>query len=149
MKKYIFGLTIVVWIVLDLWTKSLATKYLPSKINLLGDFLYLEHTLNDGIAFSIDLNQILLKIITISLIIWFFSYYLLEERKKKNLYIDVSFWLILGGAIWNWIERVFVGNVVDFIWVKYFSVFNVADSFITLGAILYMVVLFLDRKKLS
>ena len=74
---------------------------------------------------------------------------MLEEKINKNLHMYVSFWLILGGAIWNWIERVFIGNVVDFIWVKYFSVFNVADSFITLGAILYMVVLFLDRKKLS
>ncbi len=141
MRKYIFWLVVVVWIGLDLWSKSFASEYLQDRVDLLGDFLYLEHVFNDGIAFSVDLNQMLLKIVTIFLIIWFFYYYWLEERKKKSLCIDISFWLIIWGAIWNWIERIFRENVVDFIGVKYFSVFNLADSFITVGAVLYLIAL--------
>jgi signal peptidase II len=150
-KKYIFQITIIIWIILDLLTKYLSNIYFQKKINIIGDFLYFKYVLNNWIAFSIKLNQFLLKIITISLIIWFFYYYLREEKKKRNLYIDFSFWLILAWAIWNAIERITKENVIDFIWVKYFSVFNVADSFITIWAILYIITLYIESrlKKIS
>ena len=143
MKKHIFTITIIIWIILDLWSKNLATRFLQDRINIIGDLLYLEHTLNPGIAFSITLNQILLKIITIFLIIWFFGYYLKEERKNNNTYIDLAFGLIIAWAIWNAIERIAKENVIDFIWVKYFSVFNLADSLITIGAIIYIIMVYL------
>ncbi len=146
MKKYLFISTVIVCFFLDLWSKFLANEYLQSRISLLGDFLYLEYTLNSGIAFSIELNQILLKILTISLIIWFFCYYLREERKNKSVYIDFAFGLILAWALWNAVERVTKENVIDFIWVKYFSVFNLADSFITVGAFLYLIMLYLRKR---
>jgi signal peptidase II len=56
--------------------------------------------------------------------------------------IDISFGLILAWAIGNGIERVFRWYVIDFIGVEYFSVFNLADSFITIGAILYIYYLY-------
>lgn len=62
--------------------------------------------------------------------------------------------LILGGAIGNLIDRVLLGHVVDFIsahWGRhYFPAFNVADSAITVGAVMMVIdTLFLDREASS
>jgi signal peptidase II len=134
---------IIIWVILDLITKNLANIYLQDKVNILWDFVYFQFVLNPWIAFWIEIYPLLLKIITISLIILIFYYYKYEKKENKNeKLIDLSFWLILAGAIWNWSERVINSNVIDFIWVKYFFVFNLADSFITIGAIIYLLILY-------
>jgi len=140
-----FYLILIPCVILDLYSKYLANIYLQNKINILWDFLYLQYIKNPWIAFGINIP--FLKLITIILIIWIFYYYK-EERKKlseKNI-LDISFWLILAWAIWNWIERVLNSNVVDFIWVKYFSIFNLADSFITIWAIIYIYIIYKNNK---
>ena len=132
-----FYLIIIIWVFLDLFTKNLAFNGLQEKVNVLWDFLYLQYFENTGIAFSTQIPG--LKYLTILLIIWIFYYYFLEKKNIKNKkLLDWSFWLILAWAIWNWIERVFNWYVIDFIWVKYFSVFNLADSFITIWAVIYL-----------
>lgn len=136
----IFYFTIIIWVFLDLYSKYLASIYFQEKINLISNFFFLQYVENTGIAFSINIP--FLKILTIILIIWIFYYYIKEEKKKNSKFLDFSFWLILAWAIWNGIERVFNGFVIDFIWVKYFSVFNLADSFISIWAILYLFYLF-------
>lgn len=143
----IFYIILITWIILDWATKNIAAIYLQDKINILWDFLYFQFILNPWIAFWIEIYPLLLKIITISLIILIFYYYKSERKEviNKKLF-DISFWLILAWAIWNAIERLFNSNVIDFIWVKYFSIFNLADSFITIGAIIYMYILYQNNK---
>ena len=141
-----FYVIIIAWILLDLFTKYLAKIYLEQKITILWDILYLKYTENSGIAFSIVVSTFLLKIITIILIFWIFYYYLNVLKKKENIIIDFGFSLILAWAIWNWIERIFNSKVIDFVWIKYFSVFNLADSFITIWVILYLYTLYSNKK---
>lgn len=137
-----FYIILILWIILDLLTKNLAFIYLQDKINILWNFIYFKFILNPWIAFGIEVYPLLLKIVTISLIIWIFWYYKQERKEIKNIkLLDISFWLILAWAIWNWIERVLNSNVIDFIWVKYFAIFNLADSFITIGAIIYILLI--------
>jgi len=50
--------------------------------------------------------------------------------------------LILGGAFGNWIDRVRFGAVVDFLDFRVWPVFNVADSAITVGVAVYLILLF-------
>ena len=143
-----FYLIIIIWVVLDLTTKNLALNYLQERVDILGSFLYLEYVENTWIAFSIQIPTFFLKILTISLIIWIFYYYRSEKNKLKNdKLLDLGFWLILAWAIWNAFERIFNEKVIDFIWVKYFAVFNLADSFITIGAMIYLYVLYKISKK--
>ena len=54
--------------------------------------------------------------------------------------VQISLAMIAGGGIGNMIDRVYLGYVVDFIDVRLidFAVFNVADSFVTVGAFLFM-----------
>ena len=141
----IFYLTIFLWVILDAISKYFANIYLQEQINIFSDFLFLKYVENKGIAFSVNIP--FLKIVTIILILWIFYYYFKEEKKKNDKLIDFSFWLILAWAFWNWYERIFNGFVIDFLWVKYFSVFNLADSFIFVGALIYLLKIFFEKKE--
>lgn len=127
---------IPVFIFIDFISKYLANNYLVKHINLVSDFVYLQLVKNQWIAFSIDIP--LLKIITIILIVIIVKYYLKYEKEKNNSFIDLSFSLILWWAIWNARERIINSNVTDFIWIKYFSIFNFADIFLCVWVILYI-----------
>ena len=140
-----FYIILIVLVTLDLVTKKLASIYLLEKINIISDFFYLQFILNPWIAFWIKINPIFLKILTIFLIIVIFYYYKTETKKEKNKLFDISFVLILSWAIWNGIERVLNSNVIDFLWVKYFSIFNLADTYITIGAMLYLYLIYKNK----
>lgn len=135
--------TIILSLILDLWSKYLASTFISEKINILWNFIYLDYVKNYWVAFSINIP--FLKIITLILIIWIFVYYFKEEKIKKNKMIDLSFGLILWWAIWNGIERIFNWFVIDFIWVRWFSIFNLADSFIIIWVIIYFYFLFKNK----
>jgi len=137
----IFYCIIILWLITDLVSKYFASIFLDGKVQILWDFLYLYHIKNDGIAFSIDVP--FLKIVTIVLILGIFYYYFKEEKNKQSRLVDISFGLILAGAIWNGIERVLYSQVTDFIAVRWFAIFNIADSFITIWAILYIYYLYI------
>ncbi len=140
----IFYTSIIISLIIDLITKYLALNLLDKKIEIIWDYFYLEYFENTWIAFSMQLPFI--KKITIILIIWIFYYYFKEEKKKNNKLVDISFWLIIWWAIWNWIERIFNSKVIDFLWVKYFSIFNMADIFITIWAIIYAIHILKNNK---
>ncbi len=135
-----FYYTLIIWLILDFVSKYFSVIYLKNQINIFWDYLFLKQVYNPWIAFWIEVPKSLLKIWTITLIIWIFWYYRVELKKEKNIenknIINFSFWLIISWAIANAYERVFNEKVIDFIWVKYFSIFNLADSFITIWAII-------------
>jgi signal peptidase II len=141
-----FYITLVSWIFLDFISKNIAQIYMQNKINILWDFLFLQYIQNPWIAFWIKVYPLLLKIVTISLIIMIFYYYRQEKKENNSKLLDISFWLILAWAIWNAFERIFYSNVIDFIWVKYFAIFNLADSFISIWAVIYMYIIFKNKK---
>ena len=73
-----------------------------------------------------------------------------EFIKTNNKCGIISSSLIISGALGNLIDRLFRGYVVDFfsftIFKKEMAIFNVADSFITIGVIIYIIVLFMEGK---
>ena len=154
-----FYVTLIIWLILDWATKYVAQDYFTptcllesckiKAIPILWDKIYLDLAYNSGIAFGIKVPFWLLKIGTIILIIGIYYYYREELRqeedtKKQNI-LQVAFWLILAWAIWNWVERVFNERVIDFVWVKYFSIFNLADSFISIWA-LFLIYYYYNKK---
>lgn len=95
---------------------------------------------NTGIAFGLfkDNGMFFIIIPTIAitiLLIFNIFYYRKSNEGLSRLYI-VGFSLILGGAIGNLIDRILYGYVIDFIDFRVWPVFNIADSAITIGAIL-------------
>tara|TARA_A100001011_G_scaffold102316_2_gene107841 strand:+ start:35043 stop:35522 length:480 start_codon:yes stop_codon:yes gene_type:complete len=143
-------------VIIDQLSKFIARSnmnlYSPS-IELLGNFFKFTYVENSGIAFGINFNNgpivftILASIATI-FIIW----YLFKSKKESYLFrLSLSF--ILGGAIGNLIDRYLFGKVVDFfhLSIGQFSwpVFNVADSFVTIGMALYIYSIYIDEKSQS
>ena len=64
--------------------------------------------------------------------------------------MQVAFGFMLGGAVGNLIDRFRLGgNVIDFISVGHFPVFNVADSAVTIGVCLMLLATLLESRKKS
>ena len=137
MKKpivLIFSISILV-VVLDQLSKFFVSKYmvLGQSIPLIKNILHFTYILNTGAGFGIlkGWNIILIFVSLIIIGILFFNIDKIIKEKKINIPIA----LVLGGAVGNLIDRIFLGHVIDFIDFRIWPAFNVADSCITIGAI--------------
>lgn len=94
---------------------------------------------NTGIAFGFFRDQgivfIIIPVIAIILLVFNVYYYHQNNEVINRSYI-IAFSLILGGAMGNLFDRIVYGYVVDFIDFRIWPVFNVADSAITIGAVM-------------
>ena len=144
-KKYIFIILFCLLLILiDFISKYLVINLISNKtIIIIKNFLKFLYVKNTGAAFGImSGNIIILVIVTLILL-----FYIIKEVKNNvdNKWILISYLLILSGAIGNLIDRIFRGYVVDFIsftlFDKEMAVFNIADSYITIGVFLLIILL--------
>lgn len=143
-------LTAILVLVLDQWTKAWAVSNLSppgSRISLVGDYLILYYIRNNGAAFSLLANSIVL-VVLIVLAVGVVAYLYLRTLNTGTLGYKLIFGLIIGGAVSNLIDRVHhSGYVVDFISFRIpqigfsFAVFNLADAAISVGVFLLFVTL--------
>ena len=152
LKLYLISLSIFL---LDILTKN----YIQNKI-MYGDqveitsFLSFVHFQNPGAAFSFLSDQggwqryflIVISLLAVIYIPWLINQY------KKNMLIVIGLLLILGGAIGNLYDRISYGYVIDFIYFHigefYWPAFNVADSAISIGVLLFLYGSFRNYKKI-
>ena len=114
------------------------------QISVIDPILVLKKIENKGIAFGIDGNgefsyifTPLTIILTLAIIV-----YLYKTSNKNSSLMNLSLSLILGGALGNLFDRIFSGEVVDFIalFESIFPfIFNLADTFITVGMVMLLV----------
>lgn len=111
-------------------------------------FIYRENT---GAAWSImdggGAERVFL--LTVSLIAMGMMVYILYKFYNRHILLTISLSMVLGGAIGNMIDRIRLGYVVDFLNTEFmkFPTFNIADCFITIGAVLMAVyIIFYDAK---
>lgn len=155
-KNYILLFSIIaVIVIMDQVVKAIVRRMLPvdSHITIIPNFFLIWHIQNTGAGFSLlkDQNTILIwvSLIIIGVIIFY------HDRFIGSRIQTIAFAFILGGAIGNLIDRVLNGAVTDFfeffipIVNDYFPAFNVADSCITIGAIILIISLFLAGKELK
>jgi signal peptidase II len=135
-------------IFLDQLTKFLATKYLLLNQSqpIIKGFLHLTLIHNRGAAFGILKNQVPLFIFTSILAIILIYFNLKGTKHKKPLIYNFSLSLVLAGALGNLIDRLFLGYVIDFLDLRIWPVFNIADSAITIGAILLGWSILIEKK---
>ncbi len=137
---FIFSISLFV-ILLDQLTKYLVSKYmeLHQSIPLIKNILHITYIQNTGAGFGIlkgwNMLLIFISLIIIGIILFYFD----RVIKEKPIHIPVA--LVLGGAVGNLIDRIFLGYVLDFIDFRIWPAFNVADSCITIGA-LWLIVYF-------
>lgn len=124
-------------VALDQLTKWLAVVYLQGKPSfpLWENVLHLTFVKNEGAAFGMLADHRWVFMIFSTVAIIGLSIYLFGFCKENKL-VKLCFAMIIGGGIGNMIDRVALGYVVDFIdfTLINFAVFNVADSFVTVGA---------------
>ncbi len=104
--------------------------------------------LNTGGAWSI-LSDKLWLLITITVIFIVAVSIYDFKTKNKNIVYNLAFSFILGGAVGNLIDRIFLGGVRDFIYFIFapnFPTFNLADSFLLIGCILFAIYAFFIYK---
>jgi len=138
------------WYMSDLLTLCVADRC--DSIVLLPVFqLTLLH--NSGAAFSFlddagGWQRYLL--VTISLVVSCYVAFWLYKIRQQEKFLAFGLAMILGGAVGNLIDRAFVGYVVDFLVVHwgdaYFPAFNVADSAITVGAVVLIAEMFMNKE---
>lgn len=151
MRKYAIVASVLILIALDILSKYYFERLLSyyETISILSDFITLKLSYNNGIAFSLPVNGILLKIITLLILWWIGAFYVSEEYPKKSGLLDIGYSLVLAWAISHAYERVFIWHVVDFIAVKYFAILNFADIFISVGAFFLIIAYGISRRHAS
>lgn len=141
-------------VVIDQVSKYLirSTMELYESIPVIKNFFHLTYITNDGMAFGINFpGGIYLFTIASFLLTIFLIGYLWYER-KGHLILRISLALIIAGAIGNFIDRIMFKEVIDMFdfifWGYHWYIFNVADSAVTVGMILYLTYsFFLEPKK--
>lgn len=145
-------------IAFDQWSKHAIREKLPMEdyyswqdIKIIGEVVTFTHAENTGVAFSLSIPALkYVSIFALIFILYFFYRIIKEDPKKKINYI--TFTMIYAGAIGNFIDRMFRGQVTDFVKVDLgfwpfnpFAIFNVADSCITVGVFIYLIVTIIEE----
>jgi len=151
LKLYLISLFVFL---LDILSKNfIQNKIMYGEQVEITSFLSLVHFQNAGAAFSFLSDQggwqryflIAISLLAVLYIPWLINQY------KKNILIVIGLLLILGGAIGNLYDRISYGYVIDFIYLHiaefYWPAFNVADSAISLGVLLFLYGSFKNYKK--
>jgi signal peptidase II len=127
-------LTAAVVVLVDQWTKWLAfTSLEPGDSAGVLPGLNLSRVENEGIAFGAFAGRPALVFglmaAALGVLVWFY----LRHRTRPGLWLATG--LLLGGAIGNAIDRVWLGYVRDFLELPHFPTFNFADVAITFGVV--------------
>ncbi|WP_295628862.1 signal peptidase II [uncultured Corynebacterium sp.] len=140
-KRGLLAATIVAVAAIDQLTKIIAVENLENRpsIDLIGEWFQLTLLRNPGAAFSMGTGSTWL-FTTIQIV--FIVAVAVASKWLRTPWPAVSAGLIAGGAAGNLIDRLFrdpsfyFGHVVDFLAVRGFAVFNLADAAITVGVIM-------------
>lgn len=153
--------------ILDQGSKLLMIYLLADKpnntITLIDNFLDLKLVFNTGASFSLFAGKfwLLMTITVIATLLFIYFARYADFRKAKTYSLGIYF--MIGGMLGNFIDRAFAidrsslftalnapaHGVTDFIAFDFFpAVFNIADSFLTVGVVLVLIdIIFLERKR--
>ncbi len=142
-KKYFVYILALFFLSIDLFSKSIIVSNgrLMYRLTVIKNFFYINYVKNTGAAFSILKGYTYIFII-LAIIASFYICKFCISDDNKNIEI-FGYSLLLSGIIGNLCDRLFRGYVIDFLSFKifnyYFPIFNFADIFIVVGAILIII----------
>jgi len=145
-RNLIFALFISLLLIIDQVVKQLVISHilLGSSLPVVGEFIYLTPVKNQGLFMGLfSLPSHLTIFLTVFVIILLLIVLLLNLRKRGNL--GMAF--IIGGIAGNLWDRMFRGGIIDFINMKFWPIFNLADIFITAGVVLLCLSLLFPEKR--
>ena len=138
----------VLVIVIDQITKHIAVQILnEGSIQVIKGFFHLTLVQNSGAAFGVLQNgKILFLLVTpviiVSILVYVFFY------ARRNHVLSTASALIIGGALGNYIDRIRLGYVLDFLDFRVWPVFNIADSAVVVGTCIFaFYMIFMSEKE--
>ena len=140
---YLIGLIIAI-IAVDQWSKWAikSTFNLYQSKPVIQDVFHLTYVTNDGMAFGLSLPGGKLVLLVLTLLLTGFIIGLLWKEREGHPFVKFGLALILSGAIGNLVDRIIYGKVVDFLDFMigdfHWYIFNVADSAVTVGMVLFI-----------
>ena len=148
-RKIYFPLAAVVLIALDQMSKLWIVNHIP--LNTIHKFLpgifSLTYLRNYGAAFSILQNQQWFFTVITFAVVGAACYYFIKNL-QGNFWLLFGLLLIISGGLGNFIDRVRLGYVVDMVHLDFmnFAIFNVADSYLTVGVIILFITLWKEEE---
>ena len=113
------------------------TMSLYESVPIIQNFFHFTYITNDGMAFGINFPFGYFIFTTISILLTAFLFWYLWSVRNHSIIIRLGIGLIIAGAIGNLIDRILLGEVIDFLDFMigdfHWYVFNLADSYVTVG----------------
>ncbi|MDQ0161658.1 signal peptidase II [Bacillus alveayuensis] len=154
MKNVFYYIIALFIILLDQWTKWIIVQNLKlgESLPIIDGFLYITSHRNKGAAWGILQGQMgFFYVITIIVIVGIIYY--MQKYAKREPLMGIALAFMLGGAVGNFIDRLFRKEVVDFINTFIFSydfpIFNIADAALTIGVLLLFIYMIFFEGKLK
>ncbi|MBR6594680.1 MAG: signal peptidase II [Clostridia bacterium] len=145
---YLYGALLILAVVaLDQISKELVIAHLKGTdgVSLIDGVVSFDYTTNTGMAWGMlkEHRWVFMSLSTVAILGFLVVYFAIREQ---HILFRISAAFVIGGGVGNMIDRLFRedGGVVDFIRTDFmdFPSFNVADAFITVGAVMLMVYFF-------
>jgi signal peptidase II len=131
----------------DQLTKHIVSSRLrlDDEVHVVGP-LWIHHVQNSGIAFGLFASATSVVIVlTAFAVAWMLGFF--ARAGARHPVLPVALGLVIGGSLSNLLDRVRIGHVTDFLDLRFWPAFNLADSFIVIGvAILLAALLVADRE---
>ena len=129
---------VILLYLLDQLTKffAITSLTLGKSIPIIDNIFHLTLVHNTGAAFGMFRSKPYLFVAAAIVAIFFINIVLLRRSHMLSTAEKISLYLILAGTLGNLTDRLRTGYVVDFIDLRVWPVFNLADSFITIGAVI-------------
>lgn len=138
-RELAFFLPAVVVLAADQLSKAWIRQNLAVGESLPPDApLRLTHVANAGGVFGVMANPVFLALLNAAVLIILLLFY----RRLSSLALRASLGLVLGGGLGNLVDRLRMGYVTDFLDVRVWPIFNVADASVVVGSVIILYLLF-------
>jgi signal peptidase II len=141
------GAVVLAAIAADQLTKLIVSSQLEfdESLHVVGPFS-IHHVQNSGIAFGLFASATaVVTALTAIAVAWMLLYF--ARSGARHPVLPVALGLLIGGSTSNLIDRVRLGHVTDFLDLRYWPAFNLADSFIVIGVAILFVALMLGETR--
>ncbi|HEY7562058.1 MAG TPA: signal peptidase II [Gaiellaceae bacterium] len=134
-------------IVADQVTKQIVVSQLAlgESVHVVGP-LEIRHVTNPGIAFGLFSSWAsIVTILTAVAVCWMLVYF--ARAGARHPVLPVALGLLVGGSLSNLIDRIRLGHVTDFLDLRFWPAFNLADTFIVIGVAILLAALVLAERQ--
>jgi signal peptidase II len=141
------GAVVFAAILADQLTKWIVSSQLAfdESLHVLGPFS-IHHVQNSGIAFGLFSSAtVVVTALTAFAVVWMLFYF--ARSGARHPVLPVALGLLIGGSTSNLIDRIRLGHVTDFLDLRYWPAFNLADSFIVIGVGILFVALLIGETR--